>query len=398
MDENLTQKNRPFSGNNKNSTEQNQEYKLREVLQGIIEARIKDDNVAEASLCKKAQTVYGEITEENLIEKSRKLALEEVAAEGFKIVQKKNVSSGENFNNELEKFKLEQQFFALQKGWTIISDAERKSYENNPNVFISKTEQKRQDLTKKGLNISKEIFYNMIASGYMFSDLRKSALSGKIKLPVLLGDGVYKFSSMSEKEFANLIELLQSFFDMIAKKTVEDRLNKKLVYSKRRWHERKMRKIRELLQAAIEDIEWDKKTEELVKQKVQEQLEAEHKKEEMKDPGIREAEALKKLKKFEDEERKVEKELKKELDKMEKRLAEDLIETAEDQKTAGNLARVHKKIERIDAKKEIYVKAIKFSKKEKKEPASDPSVPEPKISAPESPVAIEEKQEEPPVE
>lgn len=356
MESNFTQENQPSPGFIR------PEDKLKNALSSITDARIKENRAEEKIARQEANAVYMEITGENLLEKAKELALAEVESEGFRIVPKRIISPQQTLEEEAEKFKIDQQPFGLQRGWQLLSEAEKKSYENDYNMFVAGTEQARQKLEKKGIPVSREVFYNMVGSGYMFSDLRKSFLGGKIKLPILVGEGVYKFNSMSEKQFLNLVNLLQNFVDLIARKATSDQLNKRAAYKKKRWHERKMRKIRELLLAKINEIETGKRIEQTIKIKVQEQIEIEHKKEEEKHPEIKESEAISKFKALEHQEKQAEKELGKELHKMEKRLQRDVKETQKSAQQIGTLEKKQKKVARIEEKKVLYKKVANRKK------------------------------------
>lgn len=352
------------------------EDELKSLLKSISQARAKKDKAKENLLCKKAQEAF-RFTGENLLEKAKLLAVDEAKSENFKVIDKNSIFSENNFNNELEKFRLEQQIFGLRRGWELISQQGQKEYGGDMNLFASKTEKKREALVKSGLNISKEIFYNMIGSGYMFSDLKKKFFSNKIQTPIFLGDGVYRFSTMPKKEFEGLLGILQALFDSVAKKAVEDKLNKKVLQGKKRWHERKMRKIRELLQGAVDNIEKEKQFEEL-RQKMQQQIRMRSQVSKI-EPLQKitqdvEQEALKRLKKFEHEEKKVDKEIKKELQKITKRVDKDIKETEKEEQKISRLLEKEKKKDKISSKKTAYLNSInKIEAKDEKEEETLPA-------------------------
>jgi len=335
---------------------------LRSVLNDINDAISKKDKTLESSCYERAQNIFEKITGENLIEKAEKEARAEAEAEGSRSISLKDVFTEENLNYEIEKFKVKQRDFDMQRTWGFLSEEEKKKYDNDINLFFTEMENKLEKFGVLTGPVSREIFYNMMACGYMFSDLKKSIFDGRIKIPVFLGAGVYKFKAMSQRDFENWMAVLQNSFDLISRQAVENTLNKKIIKAKRGWQKRKSRKIKELLYRAIDKIETEKRMEEKIRQKVQEQMELQQKKFEQEHSGIKEAEAIKKFKKFEDEEKKADKELKRELVKMEKRIDKDLKGADEDKKEADKLEKIHEKKEKISAQKDVFSKILEKNK------------------------------------
>jgi len=352
--------------------------RLEIILKNIDEAHIKENKTLETSLYKEAQDLFRAFTGEDIMEKAEAAAKKEVESEGSKMVAKKDFLSQEKLNKEIEAFKFKQQTFAVEKGWQLISEEERKQYLGDINNFISAIEKKIEELKKNGFDISKEIFYNMVANGYMFLDLKKSFFRGKMLIPVLLGTGAYKFKTMSIKEFENSAVMMQGLFDLIAKQAVEDRLNKELLYAKRRWQKRKMRNMREILNAATktikseeiqeaEKMEIRKRLEEQIRTKIQKEVEAEERESLKKLSNIGEIEVLERLRDFEKLEKKTDKNIKKDVQKIEKSLEKDIRERTEEEKKIGGIMKKQIEKGKISKKRIAYLNKVTKEEEEKKE-------------------------------
>lgn len=342
------------------------EERLRSLLQNIKGAIAKKDTSSELSYYEQAQAVLKEINGENLMERVKKEARQEAEIEGSKTINPREVFTEEGIKHEMEKFKLRQRDFDLQTIWGFISDEEKKKYNNDINLYFSELENRLQRFS--GLvtvRISSEVFYNLIASGYMLSDLKKAMFGAKVKIPIFLGAGVYKYKAFFQKDFEGWISILQNSFDLTARQAVEDLLNKKMVKAKKGWVKRKKRKIREILQETINKLEAEKRMKEEIERKVQEELEIQQKKFEDEHADISGAEALEKFQKLEKEEKAADKELKKELHKMEKRIERDLRDTAGDEKEVKKISNIHRKKGKISIEKDVYSKIIEQDKNKK---------------------------------
>lgn len=340
------------------------EERLQSLLQSIKDSIAQKDNASELSYYEQAQTILKEITGENLMERAKKEALQEAEIEGAKTVNPREIFTEEGIKYEMEKFKIKQRDFDLQTIWGFISDEEKKKYDNDINLYFSELENRLQKFSGlTSVRVSSEIFYNMMASGYMLSDLKKTVLGTKIKIPIFLGAGVYKFKAVSQKDFEGWMGIIQNSFNLIARQAIEDALNKKMVKAKKGWVKRKKRKIREILQETINKLASERRMEEEIKRKVQEELEVQNKKFEEEHADISGAEALEKFQELEKEEKKADKELKKELHKMEKRLDKDLRDTANDEKEVKKISNIHRKKGKISIEKEVFSKIIEQDKK-----------------------------------
>ncbi len=353
--------------------------RLGDILRGINEAHLKENSAMELSLYKEAEELFKTFTGQDLMEKAVAAAQEEVESEGSKMVSKQAYFSDENFKKEVEAFKFKQQTLAVEKGWQKLSETEKKLYLNDINNFISAIEKKIEELKKNGFGISKEIFYNVTANGYMLLNMKKSFFRGRILVPVLIGDGAYKFETLSLKEFENSVAMMQSLFDLTAKQAVEDKLSKESLYAKRRWHKRKMRKVREILKAVSktlkeEEIQEEEKKEirkrlELkIRGKIQKEVEAEERASLEKLSNIGEVGVLERLKGFEQLEKKTDKNIKKEIEKMGKSLEKDIQERTKDEEKIDVILKKQMEKGRISKKRMTYLgKATKGEENKSKE-------------------------------
>lgn len=339
------------------------EEQLRQILQEIQDARSKNNKKAENDSYAKAQEIFGQLTGKDLGQEAKAQALQEFSSEGFGMSQKAQVFSQANLERQIEIFRNQQQTFGLQKSWNMISPEEKKSYQDDISVFVSNVEKKRNDLERAGLSVSKEIFYNMIAGGYMFPDIKKGFLSGKIKIPVLLGEGAYKYKSFSRKEFDNLVETLQMFFNLIASQAAEEKISKKFINGKRRWNQRLKRKMRELLEKEILKFESQKQEEQMTELKIENEVQrrlAERAKDYAQElEGIDQENAFKNLEKLEQATKESDKQIKKQLEKITKDLSQEIRQIGEDENKIKKIIKKQEEKNKALPKKAAYQKLIK---------------------------------------
>jgi len=361
------------------------------ILKDIGEANAKGNVVLEASLYKEAQDLFKEFTGQDLMEKAHAAAAEEITSEGTRISDKKDFLSEKNLNKEIESFKFKQQIFAAEKGWQSLSEEEKKQYLGDKNNFTTAIEKKIEELKKSGFDVSKELFYNMTANGYMFLNIKKSIWNGKIKIPVLLGPGAYRYETMSVKEFEASMVMMQKLFDLIAKQAAKDKLEKELLHARRRWRKRKMRKVREILKAVTgaikageiqeaEKKEIRKRLEEKIRTKIQKEVEAEERAALEKLSNIGEVGVLERLKDFEQLEKKTDKNIKKEILNIEKSLEKDIEERTEEEKKISDIMKKQLEKGRISKKRGAYLS--KITKEEKEKTPKENTAPAEKIENP----------------
>lgn len=354
---------------------ENPGQRLEDILKEINEAHTKENKTLENSLYREAQDLFKAFTGQDLFEKARAAAVEEIESEGSKMTPKKDSFSEENLKKEIDGFKFKQQASTIQKSWLLLSDAEKKQYLNDTGLFISAIEKKIRELSKAGIDISKEVFCNLMANGYMLVNYKRSIFTGKILIPVLLGAGAYKYKATSIKEFGDFATMMQSLSDLIARQAVEDELNKKLFYTKKRWHKRKMRKIREIIKAAAKTMESQqlqeaeraeirKRLEEQIKEKIQKEVEAEERASLEKLSNIGEVGVLERLQEFEHLEKKTDRNIKKEIEKIEKGLEKDIQERTADEKKISNIMKKQMEKGRISKKRTSYLSKVVEEEKE----------------------------------
>ena len=375
MEENLQQESNQVPLPHKDSTQENPGDRLEAILKDIKEAHNKQNSALELSLYKEAEDLFKKFTGQDLIKKAEDAAHEEIESEGSKMVSKEKILSDESFKKEIDAFKFKQQTYAAQKSWQLLSTDEKKQYLNDISNFISAIEKKIEELKKSGFSMSKEIFYNLTANGYMILNTRKSFFTGKMLVPVLLGDGAYKDKTMSLKEFENLVTMMQALFDLIAKQAVQDRLNRELLAAQKRWQKRKMRKVRDIIKAAAktmkeekiqdaERAEIKKRLEAQIKEKIQNEVETEERQALEKISNIGEVGVLERLKDFEHSEKMTDKNIKKEIEKMGKSLEKDIKERTEDEKKITGIMKKRVEKGKISKKRITYLNKITDSGEE----------------------------------
>jgi hypothetical protein len=333
-----------------------------DILKNVQELRSKNDRHGENALYLQVKDIFEQAYGEDLFKKAEEGAMQELTSEGFRILGKSTAFSKDNLERQAELFRDQQQTFGLQAGWQSISEAEKKSYQNEISLFVADTEKKRTELKRAGVNVSKEIFYNMIAGGYMFPDIKKSFISGKIKIPILLGEGAYKFSVVSKKEFENLIGALQTLFEMIVRQAVSERINNRFFGGKKRWRERKKRKIREILEQKIRSIDDEKKMNEMIELRIQNEVQqriAQREKDFAQEvEGLKEEEAIKRLESIERSNKLADQQMKKEIEQVAKNLSKDIETIRQEEIKIKKIKKQQARKNQSLPKKSAYMKFV----------------------------------------
>lgn len=356
-------------GEDINNLEDNPIKELESILNGIKDAHLAENEKMEKELYTKAQNIFKSFTGQDLIERAETAAKNEILAEGSKIFSREELQSKIKFTKESEEFRFVQQNSAVQKSWEIISDDEKKMFLNDINNFISAIEKKIEELKKDGFSLSKEIFYNLTSNGYMLLNVKKSIWDGKILIPVMMGPGAYKFKRISLRDFEDFLLMSQKLFDSVVEQAINEKIRKDVLYSEKRWNERKTRIIKEILNAVVKNIkeqelkedekaEIRKKLEEKIKTKIQEEVEAEERASLEKISNIGEVGALERLREFERLEKKTDKNIEKDLQKIEKSLKKDIEQRTAEEKRITNIMRKQQEKGKISKKRIGYMKKI----------------------------------------
>ncbi|MEI7424643.1 MAG: hypothetical protein WCK10_00795 [Candidatus Staskawiczbacteria bacterium] len=342
---------------------------LENILTKIDKASKAENKKLEDSLYIKAQELFKNFTGQDLIERAELAAKEEVKIEGSKIYSKDELLSKIKFDKEAEEFRFTQQNNSVQKSWQMLSDEERKLFLNDINNFISAIEKKIEELKKDGFSFSKEIFYNLTANGYMLLNLKKSIWDGKILIPVMMGPGAYKFKRISIRDFEDFLIMSQKLFDSILDQAITEKIRKDISHSAKRWDERKIRKVKEILKAVSKNIKDQelkeeekiairKKLEEQIKTKIKSEVEAEERASLEKLSNIGEVGALERLRDFEKLEKKTDKNIERDIQKIEKSLKKDIEQRTEEEKKIATIMKKQMEKGKISKKRISYLKKV----------------------------------------
>jgi phage FluMu protein gp41 len=342
--------------------------RLEQIMGDMSEARKRRDYALEDSLLKQLSDLFKEYTGQDLMEKAISAAKEEVEFEGGKTTPKKDLLSEDSFKKEVEAFKLRQQTLSAKKAWEKLSVDEKNLYSNDIAFFVAALEKKAEELKKSGYVISKEVFCNMTANGYSLLNTKKN-FWGKIVLPVLIGDGAYRFEIMSSRDFTNMLAMMQDLSDLTATQAVADRFNKELLYGKRRWQRRKARKIKEIIASVtktvkeeyLEESEKTKIKEQLgekIKEKIIKEIELEERASLQRLAEIGEIGPLERLRDFEKLEEKTDRNIRQEIKKLEKGLTKDIEERNKEEKKITSLLKKQVKKGKILKKRKNYLNKV----------------------------------------
>ncbi len=204
-------------------------------------------------LYEKAKGITKVLTGEDLGEKVRSEAKEEATREGYKIITKQEYYSPENTDKMEKRMKEKRWGLSVKETWMELSDAEKQKYENNIKKFAEQSEKQRenlaQQLEKKGGTLSRDVFYELMKSGYNPQDNKiKGLFSKRIILP--RRDGV-SLRKMKIKEFQSQTEIKQNKINSLAKDEAKNEMGRIFIEGRRRLIKRKNRKMGEIINRII---------------------------------------------------------------------------------------------------------------------------------------------------
>lgn len=241
----------------------------------IEEARANKQKEAESSLYEKAVEPYREITGENLKEKSKEKAKIEAEKEGLKLMTKQEFLSEKRIKDTEEKVKQREWSAAISYRWSNLSDKERARYigENGKqdiSKFATELEEKRQGLAKKGINLSRDAYYQMMKEGLQPDQMKIRGFWGRL----FIGSQIEVASlywkeplNMSKKELGNWAIKSEARSIDYAKREAQRELDQKVVEGQKRWRGKKQKCTRDLIGEVVQKIEIERREKEQAKKK-----------------------------------------------------------------------------------------------------------------------------------
>jgi len=215
------------------------------------ERKIKEKIAKE--LYEKAKEIAKALTGEDLGEKIRSEAKEEAAREGYKIITKQEHYNSENTDKMEKRVQQKRWGLVVKETWIDLPDAEKQKYENNIKKFAEQLEKQKenlaQQLEKKGGTFSRDVFYELMRSGYNPQDIKiKGLFSKRIILPRRDGASPRK---MKIKEFQSQLERKQNKISSLIKDEAKNEMDRIFIEGRRRLVKRKNRKMGEIINRIV---------------------------------------------------------------------------------------------------------------------------------------------------
>ncbi len=248
---------------------------LIETAKKIEEAREKKQEEAENNLYERAVEPYREITGENLKERAKEKAKIEAEKEGLRFMTKQEFLSPERIKNTEEKVRQRQWSEAILYRWNNLSDEERLRYvdengKQNIGKFATELEGKRQGLEKKGINLSRDAYYQMMKEGLQPDQMKVRGFWGRIFIgPEIEAPSLYwkKPLDISKKELGNWATKAEAKSIDYAKREAQRELEQKVAEGQKRWKEKKQKCTRDLIEEVAQKIELERRAKEEAKKK-----------------------------------------------------------------------------------------------------------------------------------
>lgn len=223
---------------------------LVDLAKSINEAREKKKREEEISLYDRAKEVFKEATGESLDKIASERAKKDAEEQGYKIITKQEFFSEARINRTQEEMKIKRWVSSVNERWLMLSEEEKKRYENDIRKFHDELEEKRKKLGETlKVSISENVFYDMMRRGYKPEDIKKRGIfGGKIEIPS--SDGRRPLV-ISKKEFSEQAEQTEHRIDKFAKGEAEEELNRKFLEGHRKWENLKHKHMRDIIKERV---------------------------------------------------------------------------------------------------------------------------------------------------
>ncbi len=243
---------------------------LIDLAKNINEAREKKETKTETSLYEKAKEVFETATGKNLEKTAKERAKTEAEREGFKIVNPEEYRKQKTTETQ-DMIRQKERSVIIKERWDILSEKEKAKYikyfgedknglVNIDSVIIKfaaklkeKIDAKRQELAKgkNGINISEDVFYELMRKGLKSEDIKRRGFfgrifyGGEITIPPLdKTDG--RGPLVSDKEY--LTEEIENRVKKNIEEAAKEAIEKKIIEGQKRWRGRKRRHTGEIIQ------------------------------------------------------------------------------------------------------------------------------------------------------
>jgi len=324
------------------------ENNLIEVTKNLSEARATNNRETEKTLLGQAMEAYEQVKGEKLVEKAKELAVSQLKAEKYKLITKNEFFSPERLNSATEKARQREWTLAIKSRWEELNDKEKAKYvgqDGNPNLqqLAVDLEAKRQDLATKGIEMSRDSYYQMMKEGLRPDQIKVRGFFGKLFMgsEIVIPSSKEKSSQLSKKELTQNIQDSEKRFGTFVRDSAQADLEKRFTDGQRRYTERKKTCAVDLLQQTSREIEEKRKASEVVK----EQKPA---KKETKKPSL---EIISRIGKERTPE------LMKELERIRKEVESDIKKKTETKKKLQGIMAKQKRKELLTAKEVAYLRA-----------------------------------------
>ena len=254
---------------------ENAKNELVDNLEAINKAREKKDRTAERSLLEKSEMSFEIAEGKNLKERAKEKAKIEAEKEGLRLMTKQEFLSEKRIKDTEEKVRQREWSSAILYRWSNLSDKERAKYvdENGKqriSKFATELEEKRQGLAEKGINLSRDAYYQMMKEGLQPDQMKVRGFWARIFIgPEIEVASLYwkEPLNMSKKELGNWATKAESRSIDYVKREAQRELDQKVVEGQKRWKEKKQKCTRDLIGEVVQKIETERRANEEAKKK-----------------------------------------------------------------------------------------------------------------------------------
>ncbi|MBU4204927.1 hypothetical protein KKE19_01040 [Patescibacteria group bacterium] len=216
-------------------------------IEGILEApgegeEKKTKEKIAKELYEKAKEITKSLTGEDLGEKVRNEAKNEIAREGGRVVTKKEYYNPGNIDKMEKRMQKERREACVRESMSVM---DREEYGHNIEELFEKKEKERENVTKqleeKGVTLSKDVYYELMGSGYKPQDIEVKGGWWSGKKIIFPTGGYPPYSKTKIYEFKIWTKTIQNRFDSFVKDEAKNEMDRRFIEGRNRLVRRKNR-------------------------------------------------------------------------------------------------------------------------------------------------------------
>jgi len=216
---------------------------------GIIETPVrKEEKEAKEKLAqelfRKSKEMVKVLTGEDLEQRINIEPRRELEKEGFKMITKKEYFSQKRVDKLEQRIQQRRWGMGVKEAWRLLPDSEKQKHNGDVRKFTEQLEIKRKDLEKKGITLSRDVFYEFMRMGLKPENFERKGIFWK---KIVISSSPWGKQKMAEKQFKTWIEDSQRRISELNKNEANKEVNRGWVEARNRWVRRKYRKFGEII-------------------------------------------------------------------------------------------------------------------------------------------------------